>query len=231
MAMNGEKAMTSAVIGSLYANGYQALKVSTVANSSAVASAGLKRSVVCYLAAGTMGLLTPQVVESQYSRATSVAPVHYDIKGAKDDAADNVELERSPAGNLARIREVLKPTMLELASLFGVSRQAVYDWQQGSQPVSQTAQRLAQLARVADVFAEAELSVDAKALRRQVAGGRTLLDAVSGGDDAESVARSLIGTLKREASQRERLQAQLAGRKRGPANPSDYGAPTMSEDV
>ena len=223
--------MTSASMGSLYATGYQAQDGSSAATYSAAGNGGLIRSLACYLAAGTMGVLTPQVVESLYARATSVAPVHYNIKGARDDTAYDVELERSPAENLARIREVLKPTMLELASLFGVSRQAVYDWQQGSQPVSQTAQRLAQLARVADVFAEAELSVDAKALRRQVAGGRTLLDAVSGGDDAESVARSLIGTLKREASQRERLQAQLAGRKRGPANPSDYGAPSLSEDV
>ena len=223
--------MTSASMGSLYATGYQAQDGSSAATYSAAGNGGLNRSLACYLAAGTMGVLTPQVVESLYARATSVAPVHYNIKGARDDTAYDVELERSPAENLARIREVLKPTMLELASLFGVSRQAVYDWQQGSQPVSQTAQRLAQLARVADVFAEAELSVDAKTLRRQVAGGRTLLDAVSGGDDAESVARSLIGTLKREASQRERLQAQLAGRKRGPANPSDYGAPSLSEDV
>ena len=229
--MNREMTMTSAFMGSLYATGYQAQDGSSAATYSAAGNSGVIRSFVCYLAAGTMGLLTPQVVESLYARATSVAPVHYNIKGARDDTAYDVELERSPAENLARIREVLKPTMLELAGLFGVSRQAVYDWQQGSQPVSQTAQRLAQLARVADVFAEAGLAVDANTLRRKIAGGRTLLDAVSNGDDAELVAKSLMGTLKREASQRERLQVQLAGRRRGPANPSEYGAPTMSEDV
>ena len=221
--------MTSASMGSLYATGFQAQKESSAATYSAAGSGGLKRWVVCSFAASTMSVLTPQVVES-HARATSVAPICY-IKGAQDDAAYDVELERSPAENLARIRDVLKPTMLELAGLFGVSRQAVYDWQQGSQPISQTAQRLAQLARVADVFAEAGLSVDARTLRRKVAGGRTLLDAVSSGDDAESAARNLMATLKREASQRERLQAQLAGRQRDPANPSDYGASTMSEDV
>ena len=229
--MNREMTMTSASMGSLYATGYRALEGSSAATYSAASNGGLMRSFACCLAAGTMGVLTPQVVENLYARATSVAPVHYYVKGAQDDAAYDVELERSPAESLARIREVLKPTMLELASLFGVSRQAVYDWQQGSQPVSQTAQRLAQLAHVADVFAEAGLAVDANTLRRKVAGGRTLLDAVSNGDDAELVAKSLMGTLKREASQRERLQVQLAGRRRGPANPSDYGAPTMSEDV
>ena len=223
--------MTAAAMGSLYATGYQAAEGSSAATYSAAGNGGLMRSFACYLAAGTMGLLTPQAVESLYSKATSVAPVHYDIKGAQNNAAYDGEFERSPAEDLARIREVLKPTMFQLASLFGVSRQAVYDWQQGSQPVPQTAQRLAQLARVADVFAEAGINVDAKTLRRKVVGGGTLLDAVSSGGDAEAVARSLVGSLTREASQRERLQAQLAGRKRAPVNPSDYGSPAFSEDV
>jgi transcriptional regulator with XRE-family HTH domain len=231
MAMNVKMTMTSGAIGSLYASGYQAPEGSSAATYSPALNGDLMRSFACCLAAGTMGLLTPQAVESQYAKATSVAPVHYNIKGNQGDAAYDVELERSPAEDLARIREVLKPTMLELASLFGVSRQAAYDWQQGSQPIPQTAQRLAQLARVADVFAEAGLSVGAKTLRRKVAGGGTLLDAVSNGGNAESVARSLVGTLKREASQRERLQVQLAGRKRTPANYGDYGAPFLSEDV
>lgn len=223
--------MTAAVTGNLYATGYQAPEGSSAATYSVVGNGGLMRSFACYLAAGTMGLLTPQAVESRYANATSVAPVHYNIKRAQYDVAYDVEIERSPAENLAHIREVLKPTMLELASLFGVSRQAVYDWQQGSQPVPQTAQRLAQLARVADVFAAAGLSLDAKTLRRKVASGGTLLDTMSNSGDVESVARSLVSTLRREASQRERLQVQLAGRKRVPANLSDYGAPTLSEDV
>ena len=229
--MNAEMTMTADEKGSLYATGYQAPVGSSAATYSAAGNGGLMRSFACYLAAGTMGLLTPQAVESRYANATSVAPVHYNIEGAQHDAAYDVELEPTPAENLAHIREVLKPTMFELASLFGVSRQTVYDWQQGSQPVPQTAQRLAQLARVADVFSAAGLSVDVKTLRRKVSGGGTLLDTVSSGGDAESVARSLLGTLKREALQRERRQEQLAGRKRVPAKPSDYGAPALSEDV
>lgn len=229
--MKMEMTMTAAAMDSLYTAGYQAPQGSSAATCSATGNGGRMRSFACYLAAGTMSLLTPQAVESLYAKATSVAPVHYDIKRVQHDGPVDVELERSPTENLARIREVLKPTMLELASALGVSRQAVYDWQQGSQPVPQTAERLAQLARVADVFAEEGLSVDAKTLRRKVASGGTLLDAVSSGSDAESVARSLVGTLKREATQRERLETQLAGRKRVPANPSDYGAPILSDDA
>lgn len=228
--MNEGMTMSGTTMGNLYATGYQAPGRSGAATYPVAGNSGLMRSFACYLAAGTMGLLTPQAVESLYAKRTSFAPVHYNIKGARNEAPyDN--LERSSADDLARIREVLKPTMLELASVFGVSRQTVYDWQQGSQPVPQTTQRLAQLARVADIFAEAKVSVDAKTLRRRVAGVGTLLDVISNGGDAESMAQSLAGTLNREASQRERLQAQLAGRKRAPANPSDFGAPTVSENV
>ena len=224
--------MTTAAKGSLYATGYQAPRGSSAETRSAAGNGSLRRLFACCLAIGTVGLLTPKIIGSQYANATSVAPVHYDSKDAQSDVASSIEPEYSSAQNLARVRKVLKPTMLELANLFGVSRQTVYDWEHGSQPALLTAQRLAKLARVADVFLDEGLSVDARTLRRKGAGGKTLIDAVSSGDDAESVARSLVSALKREALQRERLQLELAGRKRGsPANLSDYGVPALSEDA
>lgn len=219
--------MTAAIVGSLYAPGYVAPGISSAAARPAASNGSFMRSVACYLAAGTMSLLTPQAIESR--SATSVAPVRFEFTGARNGTAQPVELERSVTRDLMRIREVLKPTVLELANLFDVSRQAVYNWQAGAQPDPRTAQRLAQLARVADIFAEAGLSVDARTLRRKVAGGGTLLNALASGHDAESVARGLLPTLKREAAQRERLQAQLAGRERAPVNLNDYGAPHLTE--
>lgn len=218
--------MTTAIERSLYATGYIAPGISDAARPAA-GNGGFKRSVACYVTAGTMSLLTLQAIENQ--SLTSVAPVRFEITGARSGAAQPVELERSVTQDLMRIREVLKPTVLELANLFGVSRQAVYNWQAGAQPDPRTAQQLAQLARVADIFAGAGLSVDARSLRRKVAGGGTLLNALASGHDAESVARGLLPTLKREAAQRERLQAQLAGRERASVKLNDYGAPHLTE--
>jgi transcriptional regulator with XRE-family HTH domain len=223
--------MTTAAMGSLYATGYHAPEGSSAAIYSAAGNDSLMHSFACYLTAGTMGVLTPQAIESLYSKATSVAPMHYKINVVGNDAANDVELERSPSENLARVREVLNPTMLELANSFDVSRQAVYNWQTGAQPEPPIARRLAQLARVADVFADAGIAVDGNTLRRRVAGGGTLLDAVSNGSDAHVIAKSFVSTLKREAAQRERLQAQLAGRKRAPMSLHDYGSPAVSEDA
>ena len=197
---------------------------------------GCKNGIVrsfAYCVAGTMGLgfFTPQALERLSRDVTSLAPVRYEFERTENGLPKAIELERAPAQNLARVREVLKPAVLELANLFGVSRQAVYAWQDGAQPAPQASARLAALARAADVFAEAGIKVDAKTLRRKVAGGRTVLDAVLSGADATQVAQALVPTLRREAAQRERLSRQLAGRKRGSVNVDDYGTPAVSEDA
>jgi transcriptional regulator with XRE-family HTH domain len=191
---------------------------------------GLARTFT-YWIVGTMGLITPQALEKVNRNATSLTPLHYEFEQSQGGQPVALELERTPAQNLARVREVLRPAVLELANLFGVSRQSVYAWQDGAQPSAETSARLALLAQAADVFAEAGINVDAKTLRRKVAGGRTVLDAVLSGNDAAQVAKALVPTLQREAAQRERLAVQLAGRKRESVNVDDYGTPAVSEDV
>ena len=217
-----------ALASTLYASGYQPPSSAGSVSRQPNGKGGLFRSFA-YCVAGTMGFVSPQAMERSYS--TSIATVHYKSEGSEAKAQEAVELERTSAQDLACVRKVLKPTVLELANLFGVSRQAVYDWQGGAQPAPQAAERLALLARAADVFAEANIKVDAKALRRKVSGGGTVLDAVLNGGDGEHVARSLVPTLQREAAQRERLSQQLAGRKRGSVSADDYGAPAVSEDA
>lgn len=217
-----------ALVSTLYASGYKPPPSAGSVSRQPNGKGGLFRSFACCVA-GTMGFVSPQAMERSYS--TSIATVHYKSEGVEAKTQEAVEFERTPAQDLACVREVLKPTVLELASLFGVSRQAVYDWQGGAQPSPQAAERLAILARAADVFANANIKVDPKVLRRKVSGGGTVLDAVLNGGDWEHVARSLVPTLQREAAQRERLSQQLAGRKRGSISPDDYGAPAVSEDA
>ena len=183
-----------------------------------------------YCVAGTTGLMTPHLLEQR--AATSNSPVHYETHEAESPLTTApVALKPTPAEDLARVRAVLKPAVLELANLFGVSRQAVYAWQDGAQPAPKAAARLAMLARASDVFAAAGVVADVKTLRRKVAGGGTVLDVVLTGGDAVQVARSLVQTLQREMAQRERLTKQLADRKRGPADPDDYGTPAADEDA
>lgn len=216
----------AALASTLFAVGYQPPSSAGVALRPSGGQIGLLRSFA-YCVAGTMGFVSPQALERSYS--TSIATVHFKAEGIEAQVPDALALQRTPAQDLALVREVLKPAVLELANLFSVSRQAVYDWQAGAQPAPHATDRLAMLARAADVFAGANVRVDAKTLRRKVSGGGTVLDAVLNGGDAEQVARSLVPTLQREAAQRRRLSQQLAGRKRVPVSADDYGTPAVSE--
>lgn len=197
-----------------------------------VVSATAVMALSCaYYVIGTMGLLTPEAV---YQRsATSILGLgykHQDI-GSHSVGPDVTTIEPTPGEDIALIRKILKPGVLELANLFGVSRQAVYGWVGGTQPSQDVAARLAALARAARLFEASGIDVNAQTLRRKVAGGGTLVDAVMRGSDAVKVAESFVETLKREASQQQRLNRRFAGREVPPTGTDDFIVPRLSEST
>jgi transcriptional regulator with XRE-family HTH domain len=135
----------------------------------------------------------------------------------------------TPGQNLAQIREVLRPSITELANLFGVSRQAIYDWQAGKGISNDHAEKLEMLAKAATILAPAGIPVS-QLLRRKLPGGRTLFEIVKEGDSAELAALKLLDMAKRDIQQRQRLEARLSGRKRPPIDRSDMGLPMLSEE-
>jgi hypothetical protein len=137
--------------------------------------------------------------------------------------------DRIPAEDLAQIRAVLKPAVKDLAEMIGVSRQAVYDWQGGATIASRHAERLANLARAADLFANEGLTATSQVLRRPIAAGCSFLDIVRDGGSATDAARSLIGVVRREAEQRKALEARLAIRARPVLLEDDFGVPMLDE--
>mgnify|MGYP003326755929 CR=1 FL=1 len=148
---------------------------------------------------------------------------------AEVDIAAQTDVVRTSAENLARIREILKPTITELANLFGVSRQAVYDWQAGKPLAQENAAKLEDLAKAADVLAATGIDGSSQLLRRNIAGSKSLLDVVREGGSATSAAQMLAQTLVREAKQRERLALRLAGRAKPNVPHDDYGVPMLDE--
>jgi transcriptional regulator with XRE-family HTH domain len=133
---------------------------------------------------------------------------------------------------LARIREVLGPTMIDLAALLRVSRQAVYDWQVGKKITVENLQRVEGLAKAADALAVEGLRGTSSALRRPIKSGKTFFQLVKSGAPPEDAARSLIRMLRDEADQRKALQKRLASRKRRPSREifEDFGVPMLNEE-
>lgn len=137
---------------------------------------------------------------------------------------------RTPAEDLARIRDVLKPAISDLASTFGVSRQSVYNWINGEQVSEENSIKLHDLAQAADVLAHEGIIVNAALLKRKFANGRTLMQVVQAGDSARNAVLLLVQIHKREAAQRQRMQARFEGRAKTSAT-ADFDLPSSNYDA
>lgn len=153
----------------------------------------------------------------------------YRFPQVESSAAPQAVVHRTPAENVTNIRNVLKPAVSELASLFQVSRQTVYDWQNGTQPASDYEMKLEDISRAADVFLMEGLPVTPYLLKRRVAGGKTFFDVVREGGSAEEAARQLSEMVLREIRQRRAVDARLGGRKPPATDYTDAGVPTFDE--
>lgn len=183
-------------------------------------------AVVAFLV-GTGGVLTPDYVAARDARGYRLQEFRYSAAGAsRENAKTRV---RNSAENLRRVREVFKPTVTELASLLGVSRQAIYNWQAGQPVAEQNDARLVQLASAADLLEDEELADNPSVMRRKLPGGKTLFESVRAGDAADAAAASLVEMVKREQAQRQSVATRLANRTRKAVDAGDIGAPHFDE--
>lgn len=89
---------------------------------------------------------------------------------------NSVVVPRTTAEDLIRVRTVLKPTVSELAKVFGVSRQAIYNWQSGEEPQPIYANKIKDLAAAADVIAGEAVTLNGHILKRKISNGKTLFE-------------------------------------------------------
>lgn len=188
---------------------------------------GLTPYLMCALLAGTGGYTTVGYFAKRNDHGYKF--VQFEGIPPATEIAAQEHIVRTPAENLARIREILKPTITELAHLFGVSRQAVYDWQAGKPTAPENAAKLDDLARGADALALTGIEGSSQLLRRKIAKGKSLLDVVREGGSAASAAQVLAQTLGREAKQREQLALRLAGRAKPNVPHDEYGVPMVDD--
>lgn len=134
----------------------------------------------------------------------------------------------APRDSLTRIREVLKPAVSDLATTLGVSRQSVYNWMNGDPVADENAARLHDLAQAADVLARAGVVVDAALMKRKFAKGRTLMQLAQSGESARDAALLLVQIHRREAAQRERMNARFSNRAPLPAS-ADFDLPAAND--
>lgn len=189
-------------------------------------ASNLAGRIMKYCVAGTFGLLSPMYLHA--SAATSNWSINQiEIHDAADQVANNCS---SSVRDLANVREILKISVTELARVFGVTRQAVHEWIKGGALSPANAEKLSTLAIAAGVLADSGLEITPQLLRRKIGLAPSLLDSVTQGADIVDLARKLTDTLTREAQQRERLAARLAGRKKNTHAEAEFAVPHLAED-
>lgn len=131
-------------------------------------------------------------------------------KQAKADAADVL----AGADLIAEIKATLGVSITDLASIAGVSRQAVYDWIGGGQVSDANYDRLLELRRVCLDWRSLTNRPLGRLLRAKTAEGRSLLDLLGEEPLARSLIQSHLDALAKrvaeEEGQRQARRARLA---------------------
>jgi len=122
-------------------------------------------------------------------------------------------------------------TMSHLPTVFGVSRQTLYNWLNGEIPKEQHQNKLLQLAAAARLFTSTGFKPTALSLDRTVANGKSFIELIGQGADGKGTAEKLIRIEKRGASAREKLDALLGDRSSPRPDVADMGRPAFNENV
>ncbi len=149
-------------------------------------------------------------------RLKSRVPFRIEIAGSDGGREPPPDL-RLPSTHLDNIRQVLKPNVADLATAFGVSRQAIYKWIDGTAtPEPRNLERIVVLSRAADAFRGAGLARAPALLKMKAFGGRSLLDLVAAGQLTPSHVQALIDEARTMDAAYER-----SGLARSKAKPTD----------
>lgn len=186
-------------------------------------SVGVAAAVAFAFLAGTGGVTTPSYFAERQERG-------YGFVQVRPIGRSLLRYLRTPQENIAQIRAAFKPSMADIASIFKVSRQSVYNWIAGEKPSQESVERLDDLAQAADLFQADGIVGSSYLVRRKLENGKTLMDIVREGGSAQDAARSLLQIAQKETSQRQALQRRLANR---PATSeyADIGSPMLNEDL
>ncbi len=143
-------------------------------------------------------------------------PFHVDVVMADNSQEQRPDL-RSASDHLGNIRQVLNPAIADLATVFGVSRQAIYKWIGGeAKPEPDKFGRILALSQAADAFREAGITRASSMLKMKAFEGRSLMNLAAAGQLLPSHIQSLIAEAQAMDAAYDR-----SGLARSKAKPSD----------
>lgn len=143
-------------------------------------SVGTAAVVVIACALGGTGSVFDLSRANEWRKMLDARVPYFDVQAADADAK-RPDI-RSAAEHLANIRQVLNPAIADLATVFGVSRQAIYKWiGNESTPEPEKFERIRSLSLAADAFQKAGVTRATSLLKMKAFEGQSLMDLVAAG--------------------------------------------------
>lgn len=133
------------------------------------------------------------------------------------------------ASMMKQVRTGFGRNMSRLPEVFGVSRQALYNWLNGDTPAASQHARIKSLAEAAAVFQAMDFKPTAVSLDRVLSGGKSFLQLMSEGADGRATAEKLVRVMERSAQAKGRLASLLADEKPVALSASDFGSAARDE--
>lgn len=104
---------------------------------------------------------------------------------------------RSAMQHIDNIRQVINPSVTDLAFTFGLTRQAVYKWIAGtSSPEDDSRKKIIELSRIADMFEENNVSRSLILVKMKTFEGKSILDLIREGAPCYELAKTLVAESK-----------------------------------
>lgn len=125
--------------------------------------------------------------------------------------APAVEAVAVEAVHLETIKNALRLSVAEMAQLFGVSRQTIYNWLNGKAIDAGHAQRLHAIADAVEPHLKLLESQPGRIANRAIEGRHSLFHVLKSGSDPMQAMQRLASILERESAQRARLSHRLQG--------------------
>lgn len=164
---------------------------------------------------GTGGLASPELQRAPWGY--SMVPVERD-----EPASPYVAM-------MEQVRAGFGRNMSRLPEVFGVSRQALYNWLKGDRPAASQHARIRNLAEAAAVFQARDFKPTSASLDRVLSGGKSFLQLMSEGADGRTAAEKLVRVTARSAQARGRLASLLADETPVALTASDLGSASRNE--
>ena len=178
---------------------------------------------ICFIGIGTAGISSPYVFMQAYSN-TNNSPIYIAHNHANTLPQENAE-------KVQLIRDYFKVSITELAKIFEVSRQAIYEWMDGRSLSQENEEKLDRLFSAIAILNDDRLELSPQILRRKVDGEISIGEAIKTDKDVLALARSLKETLITETEQRRLISNKMLGTKSAPLDLGTYGAPHLNEDA